>query len=187
MKKYKEAILYVTLLLLIFIHSTTKLFPEIVNYFKTEMEIKSRATVNMELEQKLDALKAYELEKLNVVGLAKQIYRPDSVGLDTEASFAVILDDIINMAKYNGVKIYSVEYVYNPVEDEFIKGAPDKYNVCQIALDIIADYADLETFLKDIYKYPYLINIDELASMPYEKNKKILLTKLQMKLYSSKQ
>lgn len=186
MKKYKEVILYIILFAVIFIHSVTKLAPEIVTYFKTEMEIRSRSAVNLELEQKLDALKAYELEKLNVVGLAKQIYKPESVGLDTEASFAVILDDVINMAKYNGVKIYSVEYLYNPPEDEFIKGAPDKYNVCQIVLDIISDYSDLETFLKDIYKYPYMINIDELASMPYQKNKKILLTRLQMKLYTSK-
>lgn len=187
MKKYREAILYVTLMAVIFIHATTKLFPEIVNFFKTEMEIKAKTAKTLELEQRLDALKAYELEKLNVVGLAKKIYTPESTGLDTESSFAVILDDIINMAKYNGVKIYSVEYIYNPPEDEFIKGAPDKYNVCQIIFSIISDYSDLESFLKDIYKYPYLVNLDEVRSMPYPKDKKVLLTELKVKLYASKQ
>lgn len=88
------------------------------------------------------------------------------------------------MAKYNGLKIYAIQYTYNPPDDEFVKGATGKYNVCQLDMEVIVDYQDLESFLKDIYKYPYLINIDMIELTPYPKNKKILLTNLQIKLYS---
>ena len=78
------------------------------------------------------------------------------------------------------------EGVYNPPEDEFIKSAADKFNVCSLNMQIIADYSDLESFLKELYKYPYLININKIELTPYPKNKKILMSILQLKLYSSK-
>lgn len=186
MQKYKEAILYIVFILIGFIYLIVQVRPQIVTLFKTENDIKAKTVESADLARKLETLKASEMEKETLSGGTKHIYKPEEAGLDAESSFTVTFDDIIEMAKYNGIKIYSVEYLYNPTDDEFVKGAPDKYNVCQLNMQIISDYLDLESFLKDIYKYPYLVNVSKLELSPYPKNKKILVSNLQLKLYSSK-
>jgi len=186
MLKYKEAILYSFFMIVIFIITIVQLQPQIVKIIDIENNIKSQTAQQNDLQIKLDALKKAEMEKLDLSMQTKKIYRPEISGLDAESSFTVVFDDIIDMAKYNGIKIYSIEYAYNPQDDEFVKGASDKYNVCTLNMEIIADYADLESFLKELYKYPYLVNIDKLELSPYPKNKRILLAKFQIKLYAEK-
>lgn len=186
MKKYKEAILYTILILLGFIYVITKAKPNVVKIFDIEKNIIQNSGQVKDLGVQLETLKKSQMEKMSMVGQIKNIYKPDVPGLEAESSFTIIFDDVIDMAKYNSIKIYSVEYVYNPTEDEFVKGAADKYNVCQLNMQIISDYQDLESFLKELYKYPYLVNIDKIELSPYLKDKKILLTNLALKLYSSK-
>ena len=187
MQKYKEAILYIFFILIGLIYAVMKIHPAAVGLFSIEKDLQTKTVELADLERKLETLKAAEVEKnLSSSTQLKKVYTPEGQGLDAESSFTVIFDDIVEMAKYNGIKIYTIEYNYNPPEDEFVKGAGDKYNVCDLNMDIISDYTDLESFLKELYKYPYLVNINKFNSMPYSKNKKILLTKLQLKLYSAK-
>ncbi|MFA7658389.1 MAG: hypothetical protein WCY19_03045 [Candidatus Gastranaerophilaceae bacterium] len=186
MQKYKEAILFVIFITIGFIYALASLRPRIVDIFTVEKDLSTKSIEYADLERKLETLKASEIANMSTSDQTKNIYKPEIPGMDAESSFTVIFDDIIEMAKYNGIKIYSIEYVYNPAEDEFVKGVGSQYNVCQLNMQIIADYPDLESFLKEIYKYPYLINIDKLELAPYNRNKKILLAKLQLKLYSSK-
>lgn len=186
MKKYREAILYGIFIILGVIYAITRVQPEIVHIFNIEKDINEKTIQCADLEKKLEILKKTEMEKMTLSNQAKNIYKPDIPGLDAESSFAVLLDDIIEMARYNGIKLYSIEYIYNPQEDGFVKGASDKYNVCQLNMQIITDYEDLESFLKELYKYPYLLNVSKLELTPYPKNKKILMSVLQIKLYSAK-
>ena len=186
MQKYKEALLYVVFITIFLVYAAITLQPKIVEIYTIEQDLAAKTTEFADLDRKLETLKASEMEKMNTSEQAKKIYKPEIQGADAESSFTVIFDDIIDMAKYNGVKIYSIEYVYNPPEDEFVKGAGDQYNVCQLNMQLIADYPDLEGFIKEIYKYPYFINIDKLELVPYSKNKKILVARLQLKLYASK-
>lgn len=186
MKKYREAILYAIFIILGFAYSVSRAQPEIAKIFTIEKDITQKSVQFADLERKLETLKKSEIEKMTVSGQAKNIYKPEVSGLDAESSFTVVFDDIIDMAKYNGIKIYSIEYVYNPKDDEFVKGVPNKYNVCQLNMQVINDYQDLESFLRELYKYPYLLNINKLELTPYPKNKKILLSSLQIKLYSEK-
>lgn len=189
MSKYKEAILYTFFIIIGLIYSIIKIQPAIANFFTIENNIKEKTVQTADLERKLATLKVKEEEEkkgVNVVGQTKNIYKPETPGMDTESSFTVIFDDLIDMAKYNGIKIYAIEYVYNPPEDEFVKGAADKYNVCQLNMQIIADYPDIESFFRELYKYPYLIKISKVELIPYPKNKKILMSALQLKLYSAK-
>ncbi|MDD3436315.1 MAG: type 4a pilus biogenesis protein PilO [Candidatus Gastranaerophilales bacterium] len=183
--RYKEAILYMFFMVIIFVIAVINLQPKIVKIIEIENNIKSQTIQEADLSRKLETLKKSAME-IDLSPQTKKIYKPEIPGLDAESSFAVVFDDIIEMAKYNGIKIYSIEYVYNPQDDEFVKGAADKYNVCVLGMQIIADYADLESFLKEVYKYPYLVNIDKLELSPYQKNKRILLAKLQIKLYATK-
>lgn len=184
MNRYKESIIYIIFTIVLFIFTIVKTYPKIFDIINIEKDMNSKKTQCTDLEQKLDALKKAEEQKTTITGPTKKIYKPEIPGSDQESSFSLIFDDIIDMAKYNGLKIYAIEYVYNPQDDEFIKGAPGRYNVCQVNMQVVVDYQDLESFIKDIYKYPYLINIDKVELMPYSKNKKILLVNMQLKLYS---
>ncbi len=186
MQKYKEAILYVVIFVIVLIFLLVKLKPQAFRVYDLEKNIETKSAEIIDYQRKLDELKASEAQKTNLSGLNKTIYKPGEAGVDAEASFSVVFDDIIEMAKYNGIKIYSIEYVYNPTDDEFVKSASDQYNVCQLKMQVIADYPDLESFIKDLYKYPYLINIEKVELTPYAKNKKILISNVQLKLYSSK-
>lgn len=186
MQRYREAILYILLVVVGLVFSIFKLKPAVVDTYHTVSDISTKTAQSADLDRQLEQLKANEAQKMSLAGQPKNIYKPSEAGLDAEASFTVIFDDIIEMAKYNGIKIYSIQYNYNPAEDEVVKGAGTQYNVCQLDMQLISDYPDLESFLKELYKYPYLVNINKIELAPYQKNKKILLTNLQLKLYSSK-
>lgn len=185
MRKYKEAILYTVFILIGFIYALVSIRPVIVDIFTVETGINKQTGILSDSQKKLEALQKSEQEKQSIVGQAKNIYKPEIAGLDAESSFAILFDDIIDMTKYNGIKIFAIEYVYNPPDDDFVKGAPDKYNVCQLNMSIIGDYSDIEGFLKELYKYPYLVNIDKVELTPYPKNKKILLSNMSIELYSA--
>lgn len=184
MNRYKEAILYIVFILVVLIMTIIKTYPKIIDTFTAFRNINSQTTQQKDLQTKLDALKKDEMEKMTISGLSKKIFKSETPGVDTETSFSTIFDDVINIAKYNGIKIYAIQYTYNPPDDDFVKGAAGKYNVCQLDMQIVVDYQDLESFLKELYKYPYLINVDTIELSPYAKNKKILLTNLRLKLYS---
>lgn len=184
--KYKEVILYAVFLIIVFIFSITKLQPELFSFINVKKTMGDQSRKLDDLESRLSELKQREAEKMDLSEVTKDIFKPDAFNSSIEDSSTVIFDDVIDMAKYNGIKIYSIGYVYNPKDDEFVTQASDKYNVCQLNLSLISDYLDLGSFLKDLYKYPYLINIGRLDTIPYPKNKKILMTNLQIKLYTSK-
>lgn len=187
MQRYKEAILFIVFMVIAIIYAVFKMQPKIAELIQIENDIKAKTVEVADLDRKVETLKAASIEKeAQTAGQNKKIYKSAESGLDAESSFTVLFDDIIEMTKYNAVKVYSIEYIYNPESDEFVKGAPDRYNVCQLNMQMIADYVDFESFLKELYKYPYLVNIDKLELTPYQKNKKILLINLQLKLYSEK-
>lgn len=187
MQKYKDSILYIVFIIISIIFVGVKIQPKAVEFFDVKTQLKAKSLELSDLDRKLESLKAANMEKdLNVAKKNKKIYKPEGGGMDMESSFTVLFDDVIEMAKYNGIKIYSIEYIYNPTTDEVVKGAPDKYNVCQLNMQMISDYIDLESFFKELYKYPYLVSLDNIEISSYEKNKKLLVTKLHLKLYSAK-
>lgn len=187
MQKYKDSILYIVFIIIAIIFVWVKTQPKAVELFDVENQIKTKSVELADLDRKVETLKAAAVEEaVTNVGAAKKVYQAEEAGLDTESSFAVLFDDVIDMAKYNGIKIYSIEYVYDPPTDEVVKAATDKYSVCQLNMQIISDYLDLESFFKELYKYPYLVNIDKVEVTSYQKNKKMLLTNLQLKLYLAK-
>lgn len=187
MQKYKETIIYITAFLIAIIFVLTQVQPKVSTLISVHGELGTKKTELADLERKLETLKSQEAENAaKELTQWKKIYKPETAGMDPEATFITPFDDVIEMAKYNSIKIFSIEYIYNPPTDEFVVGAPAQYNVCQLNMQIIGDYSDLESFFKELYKYPYLINIDKLELAPYEKNKAILVGKLQLKMYSSK-
>ena len=148
LQKYRMALLLIVLIIVILVVLIRSVVPEVQKIMSVESELKTKAIEVEDLERKAEELKKTEMETVAAMEQTKSVYKPDA-GLDVE-SFTVMFDDIIEMAKYNGIKVYSIGYAYNPTEDEFVKGAPNKYNVSQVNMQIIADYSDTENFFKDI-------------------------------------
>lgn len=190
MKKYKDIVLWTVLLILGIVAAAYFAKPQVGKIIRLENGIKEKTTQAADLQRQLDTLKKSkmdeEAQKNNAPLQAKNIYKPETTSTAAESSFTILFDDLIDMAKYNGIKIYSIKYDYNPAEDDFVKNAGSQYNVCALSMQLVSDYADLQSFLQELYKYPYLISIDKLEITPYTKNKKIIVSALQLKLYASK-
>lgn len=186
MLKYKGIILYILIVIIGFVWAVVTLKPNVLDIYHIETEIKQKRIDSANLESTLQDLKTAEISKKSLKKAQKPIYSPTNTDLDTESVFSSMFDNIIQMAKNNGIKIYSIEYDYNPSEDEFVKQAGARYNVCQLKMEIISDYPDLESFLREVLKYSYLVNIDSLELSPYGKNKRFIITNLVLKLYAEK-
>ena len=106
--------------------------------------------------------------------------------MDTESVIANEFAEILTLIRANGVKTRSVQYEYDPKDDNFVKNLPDKYNVAKLDVEMIATYKEFEGFLKELYKHEHFLDISDIEVVPYQKDKKILIIKFQLKLYAQK-
>ena len=88
------------------------------------------------------------------------------------------------MLHANTVKIKSINYTYNPADDEFVKFGKDIYFVCDVNMELASNYTNLGQLIQELYQYPYYIRINSLDIKPYAKDKKILITNLSLRLYA---
>lgn len=189
LKKYKDCFLYLTFIILIAVALFKQIQPRFIGVIDLFRQIKSQNEVKAAIDQQLmtAAAKVAQKKKLRMGNdMVKKIYTPLEGGTDSEGAFSVLLDDIIEIARKNHIKTHSIQSSDNPPEDKFIQKGEGKYNAQKLSLKIVSDYSDFEGFLRDIFSYNYLININELEIYPYEKNKRILLINLVITLYSAK-
>ena len=88
------------------------------------------------------------------------------------------------MLHANNVKIKSIDYTYNPSSDSFVQFGKDVYFVCDVNMQIVSNYVNLGKFIQDIYQYPYYIRINNIDVKPYQKDKKILISDISLRLYA---
>ncbi len=187
--KFKDCFLYLTFILLIFVALFKQIQPRFIGLIDLFNQIKTQNEVKSSMDQQLmtAAAKVAQKKKLRMGNdMVKKIYTPLEGGTDTDSAFAVLLDDIIEIARKNHIKTHSIQSSDNPPEDIFIQKGEGKYNAQRLTLKVVSDYTDFEGFLRDLFSYNYLININELEIYPYEKNKRILLINLAITLYSAK-
>ncbi len=182
-KKYVEIVLYGILIIICAISLVSKIVPKIVDIVKLEMQIKEK---NAQVASLLADVKKYEdyenIKKASITKL-KKIYTLEDPADTVENSFVLMLDDIINITKYNNVKIFSIQYTYNPADDEFVSKGEGRYDACRLDLELISDYQNFVSMLIELIKYPYFLRIDNFKIIPYLKDKKILLIQLRLTLY----
>lgn len=138
-----------------------------------------------ELQGKLDIVKA-KIKKIknSITSSQKKIYSPIENDLGNETLFFTLYNDVIEMIHANSVKIKSIDYTYNPETDAFVKFGKDVYFVCDVNMELVSNYVNLGKLIQDLYQYPYYIRINELEVKPYEKDKKILISNLSLRLYA---
>lgn len=164
------------------------------NFVNTNISAYSESSQKLErMEASLTKIKRDEtvvrdkinkLKNMKTTILVKRIYAPTESALGTDSLFFVLYTDLIEMLRNNSVKIKAIDYKYNPEDDNFVLHGKDAYFVCDIDLKLSSNFVDLGKLIQDIYQYPYYIKIRGIKIVPYEKDRKILLTDLKIRLYS---
>lgn len=147
---------------------------------QTENTLSQKEKEKATIEKRLSDLKA------SMLSAQKKIYAPTESTMGdgtTDTLFFTLYSDLIEMIRANSVKINSIEYKYNPEDDEFAK-QQGEYLVYDIDLELVSNYVNLGKLVQDIYQYPYYIKIKSIEISPYPKDKKILLTSMSIGLYS---
>ena len=188
-EKYKELIMYLALIIIIAVALFKQIQPKFLSTINIFGEVKTQTEVADSISRQLSIAKekAERKKKLRMLDeMTKKIYEPNGKATDSESTFALLLDDVIEIARKNHIKTHSIKSTLDPEEDVFIKGDKAHYSACKMEMKIISDYTDFKGFISDLYKYPYLINVNSIEVYPYTKNKRILLINLAITLYAMK-
>lgn len=187
LKKFKVAVAILGLALLVSIAMIAKTVPEIQKTIQIQEDTKNKSTELADAERKLTELKtAAEKRDEQDSSVLQMFFKPVSEGLDTEAAISDEFGEILQLLRDNKVKTRSVNYDYDPQDDNFVKNAANKYHVCRITAEMIANYADFANFVRELYKHEHFLDISKIEIVPYQKNKRILLISFQIKLYAQR-
>ncbi len=187
LKKFKIAAAILAVALVVFILLIAKIVPVIQQISSIQQEYKTQAETLADTERKLADLKAAaERKKAEDANVMKAFFKPIEMSLDTEAVMSDEFGEILQLLRENKIKTRSVKYDYDPQDDNFVKNAGDRYSACRLDIEMVANYASLENFLRDLYKHEHFLEIAKIEIAPYEKNRRILLVNLQIKLYAQK-
>ncbi|GBF23409.1 hypothetical protein tpqmel_0813, partial [Candidatus Gastranaerophilus sp. (ex Termes propinquus)] len=147
-------------------------------YNNTKMDLQRSSS-------ELAAAEAQAAQKITEVSIeGKKIYEAPSMSISRDASFAPLLETVINSAKTSGIRFRSIKYNYDPQEDSVYKANLPGYNVCELDLAAAGSYTKLQNFLKGIAKQEYLNNIAEIEITPYEQDRSVLLADIKLRLYT---
>ena len=184
-KKYYGVILFCFVIFITLIACYNLVYTK---YTQSVTEAQNVADKQKEVEDLQNKLQIVQRKikqiKDSIVSSQKKIYSPIESDLGNETLFFTLYNDVIEMLHANSIKIKSIDYEYNPETDSFVKFGKDVYFVCDVDMELISNYVNLGKLIQDIYQYPYYIKINNLEVQPYPKDKKILLSKLSLRLYA---
>ena len=185
--KLKMALIILGAGLLVFLLIMVSLFPKLKQIPQTTNDIKTQQQTLDDDNRKLqDMQNAEKQTESNADNTFKAFFNPGESGLDAEAALGLEFSELLASMRQNRIKTRSINYEYNPSDDNFVKNLPNKYQSCRVTLEMIAHYSDFENFLRELYKHPHFLEISKIEIAPYTKNKRILLINLQIKIYAQK-
>lgn len=189
LQKYKESLMYLAGIIVVAVFLFQKIQPEFTRTIDLYKQVGQQKDVAAGISKQLSVAKekVERKKKMRLLDdMTKKVYSPaEGVSLDADSAFSVLLDDIIEISRKNHIKTHSIQSTLNPSEDVFIKGDKEHFSAYQLDMKIVSDYSDFEGFIRDLYAYNYLININNIEIYPYQKNKRILLINLTLTLYST--
>ena len=148
-----------------------------------QQEVQTKKDKVQQLMRERQSVKEQPVEK-KVAKSGKVIYEVLGQQFSPEASFGIMFENIISNITRSGVKIRSIEYNYSPQEDPVLAANAPGYNACELSFVTVGNYAQIQTFFKNLTKENYLTNIYEVYIEPYDKNKTILIAKFKVRLYT---
>lgn len=164
---------------------TQLIMPGVTNITKAINDVKAKKETLVQKQQaKQNVEKKKKQLQNSVINAQKKIYAPADFDLGNDSLFFTLYTDLIEMIKSNSIKVKSMEYSYNPKDDQFVTNGKDVYFVSEIDLELITNYVNFGKFIQDIYQYPYYIKILKLNVKPYPKDKKVLIANMSLRLYA---
>ena len=164
---------------------TQLIMPGVTNITKAINDVKAKKETLVQKQQaKQNVEKKKKQLQNSVINAQKKIYAPADFDLGNDSLFFTLYTDLIEMIKSNSIKVKSMEYSYNPEDDQFVTNGKDVYFVSEIDLELITNYVNFGKFIQDIYQYPYYIKILKLNVKPYPKDKKVLIANMGLRLYA---
>ena len=160
--------------------------PTVQNIMKLNEDYAAQTIVLSEKQKELEDLQLTIKKQEDLSDIEKQFFVSAEAGLDTEGVIAGEFSEILDLIRSNTIKMRSINYTYDPSDDNFVKGAPQKFNVAQLDMEMIANYKTFENFLRDLYKHEHFLDIAKVEVTPYEKDKSVLLINFTIKLYAKK-
>ena len=184
-KRYYGVIVFCVAIILLILGFVQLISPKVTELNDLKASIEQKQGQINELENKLNIVKQ-KIKKIknSIISSQKKIYSPIESDLGNETLFFTLYNDVIEMIHSNSVKIKAIDYTYNPETDAFVKFGKDIYFVCDVNMELVSNYVNLGKLIQDLYQYPYYIKINEIEVKPYQKDKKILITNLSLRLYA---
>lgn len=184
-KRYYGVLIFIVVIALLIFGTYSVIQPMVVKTKSLEETIEKKQQELDALNNKLRIVQA-KIKKIkeSIAGSQKRIYYPVESDLGNDTLFFTLYNDVIEMVHTNGVKIKSIDYNYNPEADAFVKFGKDVYFVCDVNMELVSNYVNLGKLIQDLYQYPYYIRINEISVNPYEKDKKVLIANVSLRLYA---
>lgn len=184
-KRYYGVIVFCVAIILLIFGFVQLISPKVTELNDLKAGIEQKQGQVSELENKLNIVKQ-KIKKIknSIISSQKKIYSPIESDLGNETLFFTLYNDVIEMVHSNSVKIKAIDYTYNPETDAFVKFGKDIYFVCDVNMELVSNYVNLGKLIQDLYQYPYYIKINEIEVKPYQKDKKILITNLSLRMYA---
>lgn len=187
LKKIKNGIAIIIAGFILLIIAIAKVIPEVQKIPGVKDQIKTQTETLEDSKRQLEELKLAEVKKeQESEDLLKAFFKPEETGLDSETAMGLEFGEILSSIRQNKIKTRSVKYDYDPADDNFVKNVGNLYHACKIDMELIGSYRNLENFLRDLYKHPHFLEISKIEIIPYNKNKRILIANMQIKLYTQK-
>lgn len=183
----KENALYAALIVVALFLCGFFVFPEAGKSIEAFSQMKSKEVSYNQLKEQYDALKVQQ-EAQNrakkVIKDGKVIFDAPGMQFSPDASFAPLFELVLSIAQQSGIRIRAIDYNYAPAEDVIFAAKLQGYNACELSMVAVGTYSEFQTFFKTLMKEQYLSNIAEVEIAPWDKNKKILITKFKLRLYT---
>ncbi len=137
-------------------------------------------------QEKLNQIKRQKLASTHKkeTTSGKVIYEVMGQQFSPEASFGIMFENILSNITNSGVRIRSIDYNYQPVDDKILMTKTAGYNACELSFITVGNYTQLQNFFKNIAKEKYLSSLYEIYIEPYDKDKTILVARFKIRLYT---
>lgn len=183
----KENTVYVLPILVALVLFVNFVVPQFSKGLKSYRNMNDSKTQYEQVKEQYDALKAQqELQnrQKKVVKDGKVVFDAPDMRFSPDASFAPLFELVLTIAQQSGIRIRSIDYNYAPQEDMIFAAKINGYNVCELNMVTVGSYTELQNFFKSIMKEQYLTNLAEVELTPWEKDKKVLIAKIKLRLYT---
>lgn len=183
----KENAVYVVPIFLVIILFVNYVTPEFSKTFDAIKLLKSSKAQFEQNKQQYDMLKAQQdmqNRTKKVVKVGKIIFEAPDMQFSPDASFAPLFELILTIAEQSGIRIRAIDYDYAPAEDMIFAAKLEGYNACELNMVAVGSYSEFQVFLKTIMKEQYVTNLAEVELTPWDKDKKVLIAKIKLRLYT---